>query len=1400
MAEPDLPAGESGHSRSFATVGRILSGLVMTVVVLAALLFGALLLLDSPAGHRFLVAQLPRLQLKTGLTVSAAKIDGSLFGELTVHDLQLGDPQGKFASAAVARLDWRPRDFLHNTLTIRSLTAPEVRLHRLPKLRPSGNPNILPDFDIFIGKLAVDRLVLEAPVTGEQRVVALRGTADIRSGRALVDLDATAAPVPGNPGGDTLHLLLDAEPDRDRFDIDASVKAPVGGVIGHLAGLTRPLEVRIAGDGKWSAWNGTATARLGGSALADLTLTAANGRFGVRGTAVPGLVLTGRPAALTAPRVTIDATATVADRRADVVLHAASDALRIDAAGKLDFAAERFDGFAVDVRVLQPAALDPRLQAQDLRLGLRLAGNFRQPLIDYTLTAPLLRWGTTTFAGVRAAGIADLRRTPLVVPVTATATRVTGLGGGADELLTNVRIDGAVTFQNGVISTDALNIRSDRLNGRATLRFDTASGALLAVLNGQVQRLAIPGLGVADIVTDVRTVTTPKGLQTTGSVRATMRQVDNASIRNLLAGLPVISADFDLAPDQTLALRNVRLTSPGLSLTGSGGRSAAGVINFAATGSSRDYGPVELKLAGPLDRLVVDLHLARPKLGAGVADVAVRLAAEPAGWSFAATAKSDFGPIAAHGLIHTSAKPLAIDLTEATAAGLTARGGIVQTAAGPFAGRIAVTGPGLTGHVDLSAAGSVQRADAVLAADHARLALTPPVTIGSGNLTATVLLEDAGPNVSAKLTLANLVRGATTVASAAAAVDYRAGHGTAKLNAAGYAGAAFTADGSASFTPDRIAVDAKGSFDGRRFGFDQPAVATRTATGWVLAPARFTTPEGSASISGSFGDATHLQLKLDRVGLGLLDIVNPALQLTGRVSGVVDVQLPGGGALPVGNAELRVNGLSRAGLGTAATRIDLGINAVFNAGGASAKMVIARAGKIEGRAQASVAAISTDLKRPLSERLLEAPLFGQLRWNGPAEALWQFAALETIDLRGPVTITADAGGTLGVPTLTGELTSDGGRIEGTSIGLVVDKIKLVSRFTQSRLEIVSFAGNAGAGGTVTATGAVDLSTARGIPIDISIDLRNAQVLGRDDLRARMTGAMHVQNDPFNGARVSGKLHVDQARVTVGGTTTADIPVLQVREINGGPRQQAQRQVKPTVWQLDLAVTADNRVVVTGMGLDSEWSANLVVRGSATAPVITGRVELVRGDFDFAGRRFSLTRGDIRFTGSQPIDPLINVNAENVSADLTATLAISGTASRPEIAFGSVPALPEDEVLSRVLFGQSVANLSAPEALQLAGALATLRGGGGGLNPIGAVRKGLGIDRLRILPADVATGRKTAVSAGRYIGNRTYVEIATDAQGYTATSIEFRLTRSLSILSQVATLGGTSFSVRWKRDY
>ena len=158
-------------------------------------------------------------------------------------------------------------------------------------------------------------------------------------------------------------------------------------------------------------------------------------------------------------------------------------------------------------------------------------------------------------------------------------------------------------------------------------------------------------------------------------------------------------------------------------------------------------------------------------------------------------------------------------------------------------------------------------------------------------------------------------------------------------------------------------------------------------------------------------------------------------------------------------------------------------------------------------------------------------------------------------------------------------------------------------------------------------------------------------------------------------------------------------------------------------------------------------------------------------------------------GDQPPNPVLDIEAEADLTGLNATINVTGTGSRPEIAFNSIPALPQDELLSRVLFGASISDLSAPEAVQLAAAVASLNSGGG-LDPINQLRKAVGLDRLRILPADVTTGQSTSIAAGKYITRRAYVELITDGQGYSATRLEFQITRWLSDIVQHFNIGTT----------
>ena len=286
--------------------------------------------------------------------------------------------------------------------------------------------------------------------------------------------------------------------------------------------------------------------------------------------------------------------------------------------------------------------------------------------------------------------------------------------------------------------------------------------------------------------------------------------------------------------------------------------------------------------------------------------------------------------------------------------------------------------------------------------------------------------------------------------------------------------------------------------------------------------------------------------------------------------------------------------------------------------------------------------------------------------------------------------------------------------------------------------------------------------------------------------------------------MQGNLTIPEARYQIIRQGAAEVP-----ELTGVRRKSQIVTPRPTdrptpapvsTIRLDLNVSAPNQLFVSGMGLESEWQMKLHVGGTSAAPVVTGGLDLVRGTYSFAGKRFEVNRGTIRFNGGALSDPDINIQATTTVNGITAVIQITGTGQRPQIAFTSTPALPQDEVLSRLLFGTNPENLSATEAIQLASALNSLRGSGGGLNPLGKLRSATGFDRLRVLGADQATGRGTSLAAGKYITDNIYVEIVTDARGYTATQLEIALTRTLSLLTATGSQGGSDVRLKYSRDY
>ena len=1383
------------------------SGITLATLLVLLLLFWVWL--NSDFGRRFVVKQINGLEMASGLKINVGRIDGSLFGKLTIHDLTLADSKGRFFAAREAMMDWRPLAYFGNHVDIRSLDVPAARLWRLPQFKPtSSNPNapLLPDIDIDVGHLSVERIYVDPAITGYRHLLSLDGSAKIASGRAQVGLKANALAGPGLPGGDRLALRLDAVPDKNRLDMGLAVDAPANGFIAGVAHLTQPLSARVNGRGDWANWNGRAVATLAGKPFGDLALGAKNGTFTVTGPADPGLLLAdGVTKRLLAPHVQVALVTTLNQRRADTRLRLSSKALSVGADGLIDLGRSEVHDLKLAVRLAEPGAVAPGLSARNLQLAAVVNGAFRTPVVAYDLKADALGFNKTVLEGFHAVGRAQVDPDRIRVPVSATARHIAGLDASLGGILTNVALNGTLNLNGSHLVSDNLRIHSDKLNATTVVVADFARGLYRAGIQGTVNGYHLNGVGLMDITTQMNVTSGGGGFGIKGRVAVRTRRIDNSSARGFLGGNATAAAMVEMLPSGLIRLSGIRLSSPGLRITsGDGTYAPGGAIHFRLAGVSKAYGPLAVVVTGTPTHPNVQLRAASPGFGVGLRNVSATVRATANGYAITATGESDYGPFAADLTVLTGRGPLTLDIRRLVFAGMTFSGRVTQTAAGPFAGTLVMTGRGLQGTIQLAAAGKYQQVGVDARANDATIPGATPILIRQGFIRATAILVPGVPQVTGDAQLAGVRSGNFALTRARVHADYRGGRGTAQAFAEGSSGVPFQVGINAAMEPNHIRAAAQGTANGIPFRFARPADIREAGGTWQLSPTQIVLPQGSVWAAGRWGDRLEAQLRMDNLDLSIANTVSPGLGLGGRVSGSLDFVQAGGG-FPQADARLTIAGFTRTGIAMRSDPVDLALLGTLRPEGGNLNAVIRRGGALIGRAQVRLQPVGAG--GSWTSRLMAAPLAGGIRYNGPAEVPWSLTGIANEQVSGPIGVAADFSGRVDNPQLTGLVRATNLSFTDEKYGTHVTNIALEGRFTSSTLQVTQFSGRAGRG-TISGSGSIGFASSAGYPIDLRLTMKDAQLARSDNLASTVTGTLAITNSKANGALIAGDLTLPNTRYEIIRQGAAQVVELTGVRRKGEPLpdpaklRQAEAEEVPSVWKLDLRLHAPNQLYIAGMGLESEWSADLRVQGTSATPRLIGEADLIRGTYSFSGQRFDVTHGIISFTGANPPNPRIDIIASSTIQDVTVNIAVSGSAQNPQIAFTSDPALPQDEIMARVLFGGSINQISALQAIQVASSLNALRGGGGGLNPLGKLRSATGLSRLRILGADQTTGRGTAIAAGFYVSRNIYIEIITDARGYTATQIEVALSKALSVLSSVSAQGnnGNNLNVRYRKQY
>ena len=579
---------------------------------------------------------------------------------------------------------------------------------------------------------------------------------------------------------------------------------------------------------------------------------------------------------------------------------------------------------------------------------------------------------------------------------------------------------------------------------------------------------------------------------------------------------------------------------------------------------------------------------------------------------------------------------------------------------------------------------------------------------------------------------------------------------------------------------------------GRRLALAGPATLTYGSDGLDIRNFGLGVDGGRLSLSGRAGSTLDLRASATRMPLAALDFVSAGVGLSGVADG--EATLRGTPADPSGDWRLRLTRVSAPQTRSASLPpLDVSGSGRLSGGRTSLDVEVSAGAGNSVRLTGSA---------PLSaDGALDVGIDGKLD-AGLANATLSVSGRRA---SGSLAVAMRLRGTFAKPQAQGSIRLMNGGFRDDQTGFKLSAINGLIQADGDRIRIDRLAGTTPDGGSIAASGEVRLDPAAGFPGSIRLTGRHAQVVANDTVAATADMALNISGPLGQKPKVDGRITIVSMDITVPDRfNSVAAPIPGTKHLNPTPTARARlaelarartARARTPLFDATLAliVSAPNRIFIHGRGINAEVAGDLNVAGSARDPQVTGGFDLLRGSLSLLGKRLVFTRGIVRFHGD--VTPDLDLVAETSAGDVTARVEVTGPASQPTFAITSMPSLPEDEILSRVLFQRSSGSLSPFQALELANAAASLSGRGDAFENL---RRSLGFNSLNI---GSSTGGGPLVGFGRAINDRISLDVSTGVRPQdNGASVNLDVTRHIRLQAGVDASGGSSAGVGAEWEY
>jgi len=176
-------------------------------------------------------------------------------------------------------------------------------------------------------------------------------------------------------------------------------------------------------------------------------------------------------------------------------------------------------------------------------------------------------------------------------------------------------------------------------------------------------------------------------------------------------------------------------------------------------------------------------------------------------------------------------------------------------------------------------------------------------------------------------------------------------------------------------------------------------------------------------------------------------------------------------------------------------------------------------------------------------------------------------------------------------------------------------------------------------------------------------------------------------------------------------------------------------------QFDVQVeSAPDLLVQSALAQQLQAEANLRLRGTATNPVLLGRINITQGQLTFFGNQYTIQQGSVSFFNAVKLEPVLNIDLGTKARGIDVTITISGPLNKLNVSYRSDPPMQFSDIVALLATGRAPSTDLSAAARQSGAVMSWQQVGASAIvgealaNPVsGRLQRFFGISRIKIDP-------------------------------------------------------------------